>query len=100
MYCSATSLVAWKFLEFALEKIPFKVESIQVDGGTEFMGEFEKKAEEIKLPLLVLPPRSPKYHGGVARSNRIVREEFYALHTDDISSIHERRNKLGWFINS
>ncbi len=63
------------------------------------MGDFEKKAKEKELPLLVLPPRSPKYNGGVERSNRVVREEFYALHTDDISSIHELRNKLGWFIN-
>jgi putative transposase len=99
VYCSATSLVASKFLEFVLEKFPFKVESIQVDGGTEFMKHFEKKAEEIQIPLLVLPPKSPKYNGGVERSNRVVREEFYALHTDDISSIHELRNKLQWFVN-
>ena len=58
---------------------------------------FEKKAEEIKLPLLVLPPQSPKYNGGVERAKRVVREEFYALHTDDISSIHELRNRLQWF---
>jgi len=75
VYCNATSLVASKFLEFALEKFPFKVESIQVDGGTEFIGEFEKKAAAINLPLLALPPRSPKYNGGVERSNRIVRED-------------------------
>ncbi|MDR1289457.1 MAG: hypothetical protein LBJ77_03685, partial [Holosporales bacterium] len=28
--------------------------------------------------LLVLPPARPQYNGGVERSNRIFREEFYA----------------------
>jgi len=98
VYCSATSLVASKFLEFILEKFPFKVESIQVDGGSEFMKDFEKKAKEKDIPLFVLPPRSPQYNGGVERSNRVVREEFYALHTDDISSIHELRVKLQDFV--
>ena len=99
VYCSATSLVASKFLDFVLEKMPFKIESIQVDGGSEFMKHFENKLKEKEITLLVLPPRSPKYNGGVERSNRVVREEFYALHTDDISSIHELRNKLGWFVH-
>ena len=31
VYCNATSLVASKFLEFVLDTLPFKVESIQVD---------------------------------------------------------------------
>ncbi|MDR2464500.1 MAG: hypothetical protein LBD36_02755, partial [Holosporales bacterium] len=30
------------------------------------------------IPLVVLPPAKPKYNGGVERSNRIFKEEFYS----------------------
>lgn len=32
----------------------------------------------IGIELYVLPPKKPKYNGGVERGNRIFREEFYA----------------------
>lgn len=52
--------------------------SIQVDGGPEFMSDFETACEQMKIPLIVLPPARPKYNGGVERGNRTFREEFYA----------------------
>jgi transposase InsO family protein len=55
-----------------------KIRSIQVDGESEFMKEFEEACRELRIPLLVLPPARPQYNGGVERSNRIFREEFYA----------------------
>ncbi|MDR2794627.1 MAG: transposase, partial [Holosporaceae bacterium] len=33
--------------------------------------------EMAKIPLIVLPPAKPKYNGGVERSNRTLREEFW-----------------------
>jgi transposase InsO family protein len=41
------------------------------------MQEFEEACREPGIPLFVLPPAMPKYNGGVERSNRIFREEFY-----------------------
>lgn len=41
------------------------------------MAEFEEACAEMKLPLMVLPPRKPEYNGGVERGNRTFREEFY-----------------------
>jgi len=60
-----------------IEKTPFTIESIQVDGGSEFMDEFEKACQTLKIDLYVLPPKRPQYNGGVERSNRTFREEFY-----------------------
>ena len=60
-----------------IEQAPFKIISIQVDGGSEFMAEFETACEEMSIPLEVLPPSSPTYNGGVERGNRTFREEFY-----------------------
>jgi transposase InsO family protein len=78
VYSHAKSSSAKKFLLELIQKAPFKILSVQVDGGSEFMGEFEKTCFELNLPLIVLPPSSPKYNGGVERGNRIFREEFYA----------------------
>jgi len=57
-----------------VQKVPFKIKSIQVDGGSEFMAEFEDACQELNIPLIVLPPASPKYNGGVERANRTFRE--------------------------
>jgi transposase InsO family protein len=69
---------------------PSKILSIQVDGGSEFMAEFEQTCEELNIPLIVLPPAKPQYNGGVERANRIFREEFYArqdLISDSIGAL-------------
>jgi transposase InsO family protein len=58
-------------------RAPFKIHSIQVDGGSEFRAEFEKACQDLGLELIVLPPAKPKYNGGVERGNRTFREEFY-----------------------
>ena len=75
---NATALSARRFLLDLIERAPFKVLSIQVDGGSEFMGEFENCCRELNIPLHVLPPRRPEYNGGVERGNRTFRGEFYA----------------------
>jgi len=78
VYSNAKSSSAKKFLMDLITNAPFKILSIQVDGGSEFMAEFEDACKELGIPLIVLPPAKPKYNGGVERSNRIFREEFYA----------------------
>jgi transposase len=82
IYSNATSYCAKKFLEKLLKESPFKIKSIQVDGGSEFMKEFEQSCEEHGIPLFVLPPRSPELNGGVERINRTWREEFYDYYDD------------------
>jgi putative transposase len=59
--------------------MPFPVKAIQVDGGSEFMAEFEDACRDRGVQLFVLPPRSPKLNGHVERSNRTHREEFYQV---------------------
>ena len=78
IYSNAKSSSAKRFLLDFVSNAPFKIKSIQVDGGSEFMAEFEDACKELGIPLIVLPPKSPKYNGGVERGNRIFREEFYA----------------------
>jgi transposase len=84
---NATSAAAAKFLRKVISEMPFKVKSIQVDGGSEFMADFEKECEKTKIPLYVLPPSRPQYNGGVERGNRIFREEFYGRNDINAESI-------------
>jgi putative transposase len=67
------------FLEALLRRMPFPVRAVQVDGGSEFAAEFEQACQARRLPLFVLPPRSPKLNGHVERAHRTHHEEFYQV---------------------
>lgn len=77
VYSNAKSATAKKFLLDLIENTPFSILSIQVDGGSEFMKDFELTCQNYNIPLFVLPPNRPQYNGGVERANRTFREEFY-----------------------
>jgi putative transposase len=77
-YRGATARNAADFLDKVLAEMPLPVKAIQIDGGSEFMAEFELACANKNLPLYVLPPRSPKLNGGVERCNGAWRYEFYA----------------------
>ena len=89
-------MVLPKFLREVIENAPFKVLSIQVDGGSEFMKEFEETCRELEIPLYVLPPAKPTYNGKIERSNRTFREEFY--HDLKEESIVGTRRELKKFV--
>jgi Fe2+ or Zn2+ uptake regulation protein len=96
IYGHAKSSSAKKFLFDLVENTPFKIHSIQVDGGSEFMAEFEDACAGLGISLMVLPPKRPTYNGGVERGNRIFREEFYAnsnLLADSIGGMRVELNK-------
>jgi len=73
--------------------MPFVVKSIQVDGGSEFMGHFEKACKKLNIKLFVLPPYSPQLNGGVERANRTFRYEFYAFQ-DVFKSEDDYKNQV------
>ncbi len=84
VYSQATANLARRFLEKLLQESPFPIRAIQVDGGSEFYGEFEKACELYGLKLFVLPPYSPKLNGTVERLHRTFREEFWAYYEGEI----------------
>ena len=65
------------FLRGLVLRAPFPVRAVQVDGGSEFMAEFESACQGLGIQLFVLPPRSPKLNGHVERMQRTFRDEFY-----------------------
>ena len=80
----ATAGTATDFLDEVMARTPFPIRAIQVDGGSEFMAEFEAACAERAIPLFVLPPRSPKLNGQVERANRTHRNEFWELYDGDL----------------
>ena len=86
---TATGVTARDHLNFLLESLPFPVRTIQVDGGSEFMAEFEAACKEHGIDLHVLPPSSPKLNGCVERFNRTTRDEFWAWYsgTTDLATV-------------
>lgn len=92
-YRAATSNIASNFLEIVRKQMPFPIQSIQVDGGSEFMGEFEQACKNYNIPLYVLPPKSPECNGVVERANGSAKFEFYYLY-DGPSNLFGLRQEL------
>ncbi len=84
-YSRATAACASTFLDRLIRQAPFDIESVQVDGGSEFMAEFETACQRRGIALFVLPPRSPKYNGCVERANAAGRYEFHQFYAGELS---------------
>ena len=92
IYSNATAINAREFLKEVRKEFEFEIASIQVDGGSEFMGEFEEYCEQEKIKLYVLPPRSPKMNCYVERANETYRYEFWNVY--EIPDTIEETRKL------
>jgi len=89
----ATSNTASGFMEAMIERMPFPIRAVQVDGGSEFEDVFEETCRRKGIKLFVLPPRSPKLNGHVERAQRTHTEEFYQI-TDAGFEISELNQAL------
>jgi transposase InsO family protein len=77
---------AMSFLDYVLEKFPFRVQTIRTDRGHEFQALFHWHVEDKGIRHVYIKPRSPELNGKVERSHRSDGEEFYQLlsYTDDV----------------
>jgi putative transposase len=93
IFSRATAETARRFLDDMEKRTPNQIQSIQIDGGSEFQSVFEEECQCRHIKLFVLPPRSPKLNGGVERANRTHTEEFYEV-TDSTFDLADLRPKL------
>ena len=70
---------AIQFLDYLLERLPFKVEVVQTDNGAEFQGSFHWHLLDRGIGHFYIRPATPRLNGKVERSHRIDEEEFYRL---------------------
>jgi putative transposase len=80
-YRRQTSSAAADFLHHLRMKFPFRIRAIQIDGGSEFMDQFEIACREQHILLFVNLPNCPRMNGGVERSHQTQRREFYEVQT-------------------
>jgi transposase InsO family protein len=92
----ATASMAVGFLDTLLQRMPFPVKALQVDGGSEFQAAFEEACHERGIRLFVLPPRSPKLNGHVERAQRTHTEEFYELMDFPVEITALNQSLLAW----
>lgn len=74
------------FVNYLLERFPFRVHTIQTDNGHEFQSQFLWHCEDLGIRHVFIKPASPHLNGKVERSHLTDKTEFYQLieYTDDI----------------
>lgn len=99
-----------KFLKMLLKEFPFKIQRIQTDNGTEFTYKFisgtrisplDKALQILKIPHILIPPRTPWHNGKVERSHRNDQRYFYDWETfRTLDELNEKLKKhLEWSNN-
>ena len=75
-----------KFIDYVIEKFPFRIHTIRTDRGHEFQAQFHWHVEDKGMRHVYIKARSPQLNGKVERSHRTDKEEFYQLltYTDDV----------------
>jgi transposase InsO family protein len=77
---------AINFLDYVIEKFPFRIHTVRTDRGHEFQALFHWHVEDKGIRHSYIKPRTPQLNGKVERSHRTDQEEFYQLltYTDDV----------------
>ena len=79
IYDRCNQQTAIQFLDYLLDRLPFRVEVIQTDNGAEFQSLFHYHVLDKGIGHGYIKPRTPRLNGKVERSHRIDAEEFYQL---------------------
>jgi transposase InsO family protein len=94
---------AIQFVDYVLEKLPFKVEVIQTDNGAEFGSQFHYHVLDRGIGHVYIKPATPRLNGKVERSHRIDQEEFYrqlqGVVIDDTNLFNDRLQEWEAFYN-
>jgi transposase InsO family protein len=94
---------AIQFLDYVLEKLPFNVEVIQTDNGSEFKGSFHWHVIDRDIGHAYIKPATPRLNGKVERSHRIDAEEFYRMLDgvviDDANVVNQKLQEREDFYN-
>lgn len=86
MYNRHNQTSAIDFIDYVIEKFPFRIHTVRTDRGHEFQAKFHWYVEDKGMKHVYIKPRSPQLNGKVERSHRTDQEEFYQLltYTDDV----------------
>jgi transposase InsO family protein len=76
---------AIQFMDYVVDKFPFRISIIRTDRGHEFQARFHWHVEDQGMRHVYIKPQTPQLNGKVERSHRTDQTEFYQLltYTDD-----------------
>jgi transposase InsO family protein len=72
---------AIQFMDYVIEKFPFRIGTVRTDRGHEFQARFHWHVEDQGMKHVYIKPRTPQLNGKIERSHRTDGEEFYQLLT-------------------
>ncbi len=86
IYRRHTQANAIDFIDYVVEKFPFRIRTIRTDRGHEFQALFHWHVADLGMEHVYIKPRTPQLNGKVERSHRTDKDEFYQLLTyrDDV----------------
>ena len=100
MYERHTQENAIDFVDYVVEKFPFRISTIRTDNGHEFQSLFHWHVEDLGMSHNYIRVRTPRLNGKVERSHRTDKEEFYQLssYTGDVD-LNEKLEEWQNFYN-
>jgi transposase InsO family protein len=91
------------FVDYLLDKFPFRVEVIQTDNGAEFQTAYHWHLADRDIRHTYIRPATPRLNGKVERSHRIDGEEFYrqlkGVLIDDTALFNDKLHEWQDFYN-
>jgi len=81
IYKRHTQASAIDFVDYVIDKFPFRIREIRTDNGHEFQAKFHWHVEDKGIRHAYIKPSSPQLNGKVERSHRSDEQEFYQLLT-------------------
>lgn len=86
IYRRHTQQNAIGFINYVIDKFPFRIHTVRTDNGHEFQAKFHWHVEDLGIRHVYIKPRSPTLNGKVERSHGTDEREFYQLlsYTDDV----------------
>lgn len=79
IYDRHTQKNAIDFVNYVIEKFPFRLQQIHTDRGHEFQAQFHWHVEDMGIRQVYIKARTPQLNGKVERSHRTDQDEFYQL---------------------
>ena len=79
VYERHTQKNAIDFVDYVIEKFPFRIQTSRTDRGHEWQAQFHWHVEDKGIRHVFIKPRSPQLNGKVERSHRTDEEELYQL---------------------
>ena len=70
IYEKHTQQNAIHFIDYVVEKFPFRIQTIRTDNGHEFKAKFHWHVEDLGMRHAYIKPRTPRLNGKVERSHK------------------------------